>query len=95
MIICLLYASFLTFFLILKPVLVFNPDKLRERIHILNKSENAILQLSIFCEKVLDKKCLLKLMPPLHLLRSSYDLFVYDFPYDIFVIVGGYKLRRM
>ena len=28
---------------------------------VLNKSENAILQLSIFCEKVLDKKYLLKL----------------------------------
>ena len=28
---------------------------------ILNKSENATLQLSIFYEKVLDKKCLLKL----------------------------------
>ena len=35
------------------------------------------------------------LMPRLHLLRSSYDLFVYDFPYDFFGIVGGYKLRRM
>ena len=34
-------------------------------------------------------------MPRLHLLRSSYDLFVYDFPYDFFHIVGGYKLRRM
>ena len=34
-------------------------------------------------------------MPRLHLLRSSYDLFVYDFPYDLFGIVGGYKLRRM
>ena len=34
-------------------------------------------------------------MPRLHLLRSSYDLFVYDFPYDFFGIVGGYKLRRM
>ena len=34
-------------------------------------------------------------MPRLHLLRSSYDLFVYDFPYDFFDIVGGYKLRRM
>ena len=32
MIICLLYAFFLTFFLILKPVLVFNPEKLRERL---------------------------------------------------------------
>ena len=30
--ICLLYAFFLTFFLILKPVLVFNPEKLRERL---------------------------------------------------------------
>ena len=29
--------------------------------YILNKSENATLQLSIFCEKVLDKKYLLKL----------------------------------
>ena len=34
-------------------------------------------------------------MPRLHLLRSSYDLFVYDFLYDFFGIVGGYKLRRM
>ena len=34
-------------------------------------------------------------MPRLHLLRSSYDLYVYDFPYDFFGIVGGYKLRRM
>ena len=34
MIICLLNAFFLTFFLILKPVLVFNPEKLRERCHI-------------------------------------------------------------
>ena len=34
-------------------------------------------------------------MPRLHLLPSSYDLFVYDFPYDFFGIVGGYKLRRM
>ena len=32
LIICLLYAFFLTFFLILKPVLVFNPEKLRERL---------------------------------------------------------------
>ena len=37
----------------------------------------------------------LALMPRLHLLRSSYDLFVYDFLYDFFGIVGGYKLRRM
>ena len=35
------------------------------------------------------------LMPLLHLPRSSYDLFVYDFLYDFFSIVGGYKLRRM
>ena len=34
-------------------------------------------------------------MPQLHLLRSSYDLFVYDFLYDFFGIVGGYKPRRM
>ena len=34
-------------------------------------------------------------MPRLHLLRSSYDLFVYDIPYDFFGIVGGNKLRRM
>ena len=34
-------------------------------------------------------------MPRLHLLRSSYDLIVYDFLYDFFGIVGGYKLRRM
>ena len=34
-------------------------------------------------------------MPGLHLPRSSYNLFVYDFPYDFFGIVGGYKLRRM
>ena len=35
------------------------------------------------------------LMPQLHLLRSSYDLVVYDFPYDFFGIVGGNKLRRL
>ena len=34
-------------------------------------------------------------MRRLFLPRSSYDLFVYDFPYDFFGIVGGYKLRRM
>ena len=34
-------------------------------------------------------------MPRLHLPRSSYDLFVFDFLYDFFGIVGGYKLRRM
>ena len=35
------------------------------------------------------------LMPRLHLPRSSYDFFVYDFLYDFFGVVGGYKLRRM
>ena len=37
------------------------------------------------------------IMPRLHLPRSSYDLFIYDFLYDFFGIVGGYKLhvRRM
>ena len=34
-------------------------------------------------------------MPRLHLPRSLYDLFVYDFLYDFFGIVGVYKLRRM
>ena len=34
-------------------------------------------------------------MPQLHLLWSSYDLVVYDFPYDFFDIVGGNKLRRL
>ena len=34
-------------------------------------------------------------MPQLHFPRSSYDLFVHDFLYNFFVIVGGYKLRRM
>ena len=34
-------------------------------------------------------------MPRLHLPRSSYDLFVYDFLYDFFGIVGSYKLRRL
>ena len=34
-------------------------------------------------------------MPQLHLPRSSYDLFVYDFLYDFFGVVGGFKLRRM
>ena len=34
-------------------------------------------------------------MPRLHLLRSSYNLFVYDFLYDFFGIVGGYKRRHM
>ena len=28
-------------------------------------------------------------MPRLHLPRPSYDLFVYDIPYDLFGIVGG------
>ena len=34
-------------------------------------------------------------MPRLYLPRSLYDLFVYDFPYDFFGIVGAYKLRCM
>ena len=34
-------------------------------------------------------------MPRLHLPRPSYDLFLYDFLYDFFDIVGRYKLRRM
>ena len=34
-------------------------------------------------------------MPQLHLLLLLYDLLVYDFPYDFFGIVGGYKLQRM
>ena len=34
-------------------------------------------------------------MPQLYLPWSLYDLFVYDFPYDFFGIVGGYKLRCM
>ena len=34
-------------------------------------------------------------MPQLHLLRSSYDLVVYDFPYDFFDIVGGNMLPRL
>ena len=34
-------------------------------------------------------------MPRLYLPRSLYDLFVYDFPYDFFSIVSGYKLRCM
>ena len=32
-------------------------------------------------------------MPSLHLLRSSYDGLVYDFPCDFLGIVGGYGLR--
>ena len=32
-------------------------------------------------------------MPSLHLLRSSYDGLVYDFPCDFWGIVGGYGLR--
>ena len=35
------------------------------------------------------------IIPRLHLPRSSYDLFVYDFLYVFFVIEGGYKLWRM
>ena len=41
------------------------------------------------------KKKKLCFMPRLHLPRSSYDLFVYDFLFDFFGIVGAYKLRRM
>ena len=36
----------------------------------------------------------INLMPRLHLPRSSYDLFVYDFPCDCIGIVGGFKLQR-
>ena len=44
----------------------------------------------------IDKTTLIiKVMPRLHLLRSSYDLVVYDFPYDFFDIVGGNMLRRL
>ena len=43
--------------------------------------------------QLLAKKALL--MPRLHLPRSSYDFFVYDFLYDFFGVVGGCKLRRM
>ena len=32
-------------------------------------------------------------MPRLHLPQLSYDLTVYDLPYDFFGIVGGYKLQ--
>ena len=35
------------------------------------------------------------LMPRLHLPRSSYDLFLYNFLYDFFGTVGRYKLRCM
>ena len=34
-------------------------------------------------------------MSRLHLLRASYDLFVYDFPYDFSGIVGDYKLLQV
>ena len=34
---------------------------MKTQVNILNKSENATLQLSIICEEVLDKKYLLKL----------------------------------
>ena len=34
-------------------------DNIRKHVFILSKSKNATLQLSIFCEKVLDKKYLL------------------------------------
>ena len=42
-------------------------------------------------------KCLLLLciMPSLHLLRSSYDGLVYDFPCDLGGIVSGYGLRLL
>ena len=36
-----------------------------------------------------------ELMPWLHLPLLSYDLFVYDFLYNFFGIIGGYKLQRM
>ena len=42
--------------------------------------------------------CLYKIwevMSWLHLLWSSYDLFVYNFPFNFFGIKGGFKLRRM
>ena len=41
----------------------------------------------IFCDLNFMKTA--ELMPWLHLPRSSYDLFFYDFPYDFFSIVGG------
>ena len=44
---------------------------------------------------IMRQSAFLDVMPRLHLLRSSYDLFVCDFPYDIFDIVEGYKLERM
>ena len=34
-------------------------------------------------------------MARLHLPRSSYDLFVYDFPYEFFGIVGGYMFTLL
>ena len=37
----------------------------------------------------------LAFMPRLHLLQSSYNLFVYDFLYDFFGTIGGYMLRHM
>ena len=37
--------------------------------------------------------CIFLLMPSLHLLRSSYDGLVYDFPCDFWGIVGGYGLQ--
>ena len=39
--------------------------------------------------------CLESVMPSLHLLRSSYDGLVYDFPCDFGGIVGGYGLRGL
>ena len=49
-------------------------NKVRE-VTILNKSENATLQLSIFCEKVLYKKYLLKLNNFSHRLMSEFCSF--------------------
>ena len=42
-----------------------------------------------FCAQIRD----VRVMPSLHLLRSSYDGLVYDFPCDFGGIVGGYGLR--
>ena len=52
---------------------------------ILNKSENATLQLSIFCEKVLDKKYLLKLN---NVSQTSSKRFVHQFVlFDVWVML--------
>ena len=50
---------------------------------------------SLTCLQTVENDIELLIMPRLHLPLSSYDLFVYDFPYDFFGIVGGYKLRHM